>query len=126
VDLSFGSASSRGQRHSLANEDVAEVERYIQATLQGYELVKSLPITQRLILDLHRTLLTGVRGAEKQPGELRRTPVWVGSPTDSPDTALYVPPLPTDIPDLLQDWETFVNTRPDPDPCPVRTHALPV
>lgn len=101
------------------NEDIAEVERYIQATLQGYELVKTLPLTQRLILDLHRTLPSGVRGAEKQPGELRRTPVWVGSPTDSPDTALYVPPLPTEIPDLLQDWETFVNT-PDQLPTLVR------
>lgn len=101
------------------NEDIAEVERYIRATLQGYELVKTLPLTQRLILDLHRTLLSGVRGAEKQPGELRRTPVWVGSPTDSPDTALYVPPLPAEIPDLLQDWETFVNT-PDQLPTLVR------
>lgn len=95
------------------NEDVAEVERYIEATHQGYELVKTLPITQRLILELHRTLLAGVRGAEKLPGEFRRTPVWVGSPTDSPDTAVYVPPLPTEIPDLIKDWESFVNTPGD-------------
>jgi Fic family protein len=101
------------------NEDVAEVERYIRATQEGYELVKTLPITQRLILDLHRILLTGVRGAERQPGEIRRTPVWVGSPTDSPDTAVYVPPLPTDLPDLLQDWEIFVNT-PDQLPTLIR------
>ena len=101
------------------NEHVAEVERYIRATEQGYELIVTLPITQRLILDLHKTLLTGVRGAEKQPGELRRTPVWVGSPTDSPDTAVYVPPLPTEVPDLLQDWEVFVNT-PDQLPTLIR------
>lgn len=92
------------------NEDIEEVERYIAATRQGYELVRTLPISQRLILDLHRTLLAGVRGQEKLPGELRRTPVWVGSPTDSPDTALYVPPLPDDLPELITDWEDFVNT----------------
>ena len=92
------------------NEDIEEVERYIAATRQGYELVRTLPISQRLILDLHRTLLAGVRGQEKLPGELRRTPVWVGSPTDSPDTALHVPPLPDDLPELITDWEDFVNT----------------
>jgi Fic family protein len=94
-------------------EDVAEVERYIQATRQGYDLIKTLPITKRLVLALHRTLLAGVRGQKKLPGELRRTPVWVGSPTDSPDTALFVPPLPEDLPDLMTDWETFVNTPGD-------------
>lgn len=95
------------------NEDVAEVERYIAATRQGYELVRELPITQRLILDLHKTLLSGVRGHEKSPGEFRRTPVWVGSTTESPDTATYVPPLPADLPNLIADWETFVNTPGD-------------
>lgn len=92
------------------SEDVAEVERYIAATLRGYELVRELPITQRLILELHAILLEGVRGEEKLPGELRRTPVWVGSPSDSPDTAVYVPPLPDELPALLTDWEHFVNS----------------
>ncbi|MCM0622613.1 Fic family protein [Nocardioides bruguierae] len=95
------------------SEDVAEVERYISATRQGYQLVKELPITQRLILQLHKTLLSGVRGQEKLPGEFRRTPVWVGSTTDSPDTAIYVPPLPGDLPEALADWEQFVNTPGD-------------
>lgn len=101
------------------NEDVAEVERYVAAIRQGYELVKTLPLTQRLILDLHHTLLAGVRGREKLPGQIRTSPVWVGSPTDSPDNALYVPPLPDELPDLLQDWEKFVNT-PDENPTLIR------
>ena len=101
------------------SEDIVEVERYIAATRQGYELVKTLPLTQRLILDLHRTLLAGVRGQEKLPGEFRKTPVWVGSPTDSPDTATYAPPLPADLPDLISDWEMFVNT-PDQLPALIR------
>lgn len=96
-----------------ASEDVAEVERYIAATRQGYELVRTLPITQRLILQLHETLLSGVRGKEKLPGEFRKTPMWVGSPTDSPDTATFVPPLPAELADLIQDWEQFVNTPGD-------------
>ncbi len=89
--------------------DVAEVTAYVAATYRGLELIKTLPVTQRLVLDLHRVLLTGVRGMDRLPGELRRSPVWVGSPTDSPDTALYVPPLPEGLGDLLADWEQFVN-----------------
>ncbi|OUZ10502.1 cell filamentation protein Fic [Aeromicrobium sp. PE09-221] len=99
-----------------SSEDVAEVERYLAATMQGYELIRELPITQRLILELHATLLSGVRGQEKSPGEFRRSPVWVGSPTDNPTTALYVPPLPDDLPAAITDWEKCVN---EPDQSPV-------
>jgi len=91
------------------SEDIAEVERYIAAIRQGYELVSELPISQRLILRLHKTLLSGVRGQEKRPGEFRRSPVWIGSASDNPDTAAFVPPLPDDLPDLIGDWERYVN-----------------
>lgn len=91
------------------SEDVAEVERYVAATYLGLELIQTLPITQRLVLTVHETLLSGVRGGERLPGELRHSPVWVDSPTDSPDTATFVPPLPELLGDLLGDWERFVN-----------------
>lgn len=90
-------------------EDVAEVERYIAATYRGLHLIESLPITQRLVLDVHRVLLAGVRGESKRPGELRHGPVWIGSPTDSPETAVFVPPPAPELPRHLQDWERFVN-----------------
>jgi Fic family protein len=91
------------------NEEVAEVERYVEATRLGLELINTLPISQRLVSQLHKVLLNSVRGAEKLPGEFRRSPVWVGSPTDSPETAAFVPPLPGLIPELFADWERFVN-----------------
>lgn len=94
---------------SARNDDTAEVQRYLQATRQAYELAKSLPITQRLILQVHETLLNGVRGEEKLPGEFRRTPVWVGPAGATPDTAVFVPPLPKHLAELLGDWERFVN-----------------
>ncbi len=101
------------------NDDVAEVESYVRATYRGLELINTLPISQRLILDVHRVLLTGVRGEERLPGELRRSPVWVGSPTDSPDTAVFVPPLPAHLGELLADWERYVN-EPGPQPILIR------
>lgn len=91
------------------SDDIAEVERYVAATREGLRLIGTLPISQRLVLELHRVLLSGVRGQERRPGEFRRSPVWVGSPSDNPDTAAYVPPLPDELPDLLADWEEFVN-----------------
>lgn len=100
-------------------DDVAEVQSYVRATHLGLDLIQTLPISQRLILEVHRMLLTGVRGEERLPGELRRSPVWVGSPTDSPDTALFVPPLPEHLGALLADWERFVN-EPGPQPALVR------
>lgn len=81
-----------GDESVSSSDDVAEVEAYIAAAYRGLELVERLPITQRLVLEVHRVLLTDVRGQDRLPGELRHSPVWVGSPTDSPDTALFVAP----------------------------------
>jgi len=92
------------------NDDVAEVERYLAATRHAHEVIRTLPITQRLIMEVHGILLAGVRGTDKLPGELRRSPVWIGATHDNPDTATFVPPLPDDLPDALADWEAFVNT----------------
>lgn len=99
-----------------SSEDVAEVERYVAATYLGLELIQTLPLSQRLVLDVHAALLTGVRGEERLPGQLRSSPVWLGSPTDSPDTATYVPPIADHIGELLTDWERYVN---EPDATPV-------
>lgn len=90
-------------------DETAEVSRYLQATQQAYELAKTLPLTQRLILQVHETLLAGVRGSEKRPGEFRTSPVWVGHTGATPETATFVPPLPQHLGDLLADWERFVN-----------------
>jgi Fic family protein len=56
--------------------------------------------------------MQGVRGRDKRPGELRNTPVYLGSPTDSAETAVFVPPLPPSLPTLLTDWERFANEPP--------------
>ncbi|HBX79664.1 MAG: Fic family protein [Propionibacteriaceae bacterium] len=102
--------AAEGERPS---EDVAEVERYLAATRHGYQSIRTLPISQRLLKELHGILLEGVRGAEKLPGELRRSPVWIGATHDNPDSAVFVPPLPDEVPNALADWEDFVNTPGD-------------
>lgn len=91
------------------NDDAEEVWQYISAARMGTELIKELPLTQRVIKLLHAELLKGVRGKERMPGDFRTSPVWVGSTTDTPETADYVPPLHTQIPELMGDFELFVN-----------------
>lgn len=98
---------------SSGNDDVQEVVNYQRALYAGIRLLDDLPISGRLVLEVHRVLLSGVRGQEKLPGEFRRSPVWIGSPTDSPDTAAFVPPLPELVMAALADWERFVNETDD-------------
>ena len=57
------------------SDDVAEVERYLAATRRGLKLIETLPISLRLLKEVHITLMEGVRGEEKQPGEIRWSPV---------------------------------------------------
>lgn len=103
--------ANAGGEPNLSDPDIAEVNSYIAATYRGLELLSELPISQRLVLKVHEILLSGVRGQTKLPGEFRSSPVWVGSPTDTPDNALFVPPLPELIPELISDWEFFLNDR---------------
>lgn len=94
---------------TASDDDTDEVRRYLEATNLAYTLAKSLPITQRLVLQVHDVLLRGVRGEEKNPGELRTSPVWVGRAGATPESAAFVPPLPEHLPELMRDWEYFVN-----------------
>jgi len=94
---------------SAGDDDIDEVRRYLDATDLAYQLAKSLPPTQRLVLEVHAVLLRGVRGEEKNPGQLRTSPVWVGRAGATPESAAFVPPLPEHLPELMRDWEYFVN-----------------
>lgn len=91
-------------------DDVEEVTNYlrafrwVQAQLRD---PKGLPISVRLLCDAHRRLLDGARGAGKQPGELRRSQNWIGG--TRPGNALFVPPPPERVAELLADMERFIH-----------------
>lgn len=93
----------------IEDDNLREVINYLKAATQGIELLEHWPLTQRFFCALHATLLTGTRGEEKYPGELRRSPVWIGSANARPETAKFIPPLPEELGALLDDWERFVN-----------------
>ena len=78
--------------------------RWVQAQLRDPQ---GLPISVRLLCEAHRLLLEGARGAGKQPGELRRSQNWIGG--TRPGNAVFVPPPPERVADLLADLEPFVH-----------------
>lgn len=91
-------------------EDVEEVTNYLRAFRWVQENLrdpKGLPISVRLLCEAHRLLLDGVRGAGKQPGELRHSQNWIGG--TRPGNALFVPPPAERVPDLLSDLERFIH-----------------
>ncbi len=92
-----------------AQGDVLEVSNYIAALELGLDLLQQLPICVRLANQVHARLLQGVRGQETRLGELRDRQVWIGAPGTPIEDARYVPPPARMLPDLLADWERFVN-----------------
>jgi Fic family protein len=97
---------------SRDDSDVREVQNYVEAFDHGLQRMDALPVSQRLMSELHEVLMQGVRGRDKRPGELRDLPVYLGSPTDSAETAVFVPPPAIALPELLSDWERFANQPP--------------
>jgi len=91
------------------NADVEEVLNYIDALEWGIGQMSKLPLGARLIREIHRRLLAGVRGRERMPGQFRRTQNWVGDSGSTIETARFVPPPPEELPGLLADWERYAH-----------------
>lgn len=91
--------------------DVQEVANYVKALESGLEKLSSLPISSRLICELHGILLGGVRGGEgsKTPGEYRRSQNWIGQPGATLVEATFVPPTVEEMHRALGDWENYLN-----------------
>ena len=97
----------------IRRRDVVEVSNYTRALDLGLDLLNTLPISLRLVNRVHESLLTGVRGNEKRPGELRNAQVWIGHQGADIRDARFVPPPPHMLSELLLDWERFVNEESD-------------
>ncbi len=91
--------------------DVAEVSNYVTALRYGLERLKELPLSLRLVREIHQKLMEGVRGGEpaKTPGEFRRSQNWVGGA--SPATARFVPPPPHELGRCLDEFEKFLHAE---------------
>ncbi len=92
-----------------APRDVDEVLNYISAMNHGLRRLEEIPVSVRLIRELHEKLMHGVRGSHLTPGETRRTQNWIGPGGASLKDALFIPPPPAEIPAALGDLEKFLH-----------------
>ena len=92
------------------NADVEEICNYVDAisfARREMSSAQGLPLSMRLLNEAHRRLMRGVRGATKQPGEVRRSENWIGG--SRPGNAVFVPPPPNALPDLLGALEKYIH-----------------
>ena len=90
--------------------DALEVMNYVKAVSYGLERIEKEPITIELITEMHKILMKGVRGEHKLPGEFRKIQNWIGPPNSKPQEAQFVPPQPEEVPRLMQELITYLNT----------------
>lgn len=92
-------------------KDVGDVLNYIAAMNHGLRRLETLPLSIRLIREIHVHLMRGVRGAEKGPGEIRTSQNWIGPEGTHLGEALFIPPPPHAVMDALSDLETFLHAE---------------
>jgi len=91
--------------------DVAEVVNYVQAMNAGLERLRDLPLSLRLIRDIHGELLRETRGGQRHPGEFRKTQNWIGPGGCTLAEATFVPPPPHELMPALDQFERFLHER---------------
>jgi len=89
--------------------DVAEVINYIRALNYGMDRLKTLPMSLRLIKEIHGVLMQGTRGGNKTPGEFRKTQNWIGPPGSTLKDARYIPPPPQEVVKTMGDLEQYIH-----------------
>ncbi len=90
-------------------KDVSEVANYVRAMNHGLARLAELPVSVRLIREIHAELMRGVRGGRLQPGELRTSQNWIGPAGCTLATAVFVPPPPHEVPQALSELEKFIH-----------------
>jgi Fic family protein len=90
-------------------QDIEEVMNYVKALNYGLGRLATLPLSLRLIREIHALLMQGVRGANRSPGEFRTAQNWIGHPDGTISTAHFVPPSPDDMNEALNRLERFIH-----------------
>lgn len=95
--------------------DIVEILNYRMALSEGQAHLETFPITLSFVRELHKVLLSGVRGEDKTPGSFRKNQNWIGRPGSPMEEASFIPPSPLTLEDHLRDWQTYLESQ-DIDP----------
>ncbi len=98
-----------GFQPAAADSDVREVHNYVLALEYGVERLQTLPVSLRLLRELHERLMAGVRGEQATPGEFRRSQNWIGPPGSTLNEATYVPPPVEEMQTALYAFESYLH-----------------
>ena len=104
-------AANAGVHVKQNPDDLQEIDNYIKALNYGIKRLQSLPLSLRLIKEIHQYLMQGVRGAHATPGEFRHSQNWLGIPGCTLNTAKFVPPPPSYLMNCLGELEKFLHNR---------------
>ena len=102
-------AAEAGAVVERSPDDLREVGNYVTALEYSLERLETLPVSLRLLRELHEHLMRGVRGDVSTPGEFRRSQNSIGPPGCTLNEATYVPPPPADVMSCLAAWERFLH-----------------
>jgi len=91
-------------------DDIQEVINYRNAMTKAQELLETFPLCQRVIREVHRVLMSGVRGQKCSPGDYKKIKNWIGPTKCLEADARFVPISPADLPEAISLWEKFVNS----------------
>ena len=104
-------AAEAGAAVDRSPDDLREVGNYVAALEHGLRRLPELPLSLRMVKELHAVLMEGVRGGHTTPGEFRRSQNWIGPPGCTLANATYVPPPPEELMNCLGDWERSLRDR---------------
>lgn len=91
-------------------QDIQEISNYRQALFAARAYLQDYPIRLSFVRELHRIVMSSVRGQDKTPGEFRKDQNWIGTRGCSMEQASFVPPNPFQLPNHLQAWERYLDT----------------
>lgn len=108
-------AEGKSSEKDSKEQDIREIINYRTAIHIAIELLKERPIGENFIKKLHSILLDSVRGTNKDKGNFRKIPVFIGKPGATIENAIFIPPSASELNNLISNWGKFVNSIDEPD-----------
>jgi Fic family protein len=109
--LEFEAGMEPASPDANKRNDIQEVINYREAIASALDMLKTIPLSQRVIKEAHRILLSGVRGQNRSPGEYKRIQNWIGPEGHPIETARYIPVSPADIAEGMGAWEKYIHAE---------------